>query len=501
MGWLTGQIAPFSPAYSTAGSLQYLIDLLVSAYGGWQNVPPDLLAMLLGGAEDGSASGAAGQGGTFDQLLQQFYGVIHETDPATEGAPDFHAGLLWDDDLVEDFWYKVIRPAAHGVQDLLVNARVSQSDAGSGAGSGGPADGLRPHIDGLPFPVWLDQQGYWRKLAQLQTIQKQLKAWKDEGMLEDHPIYRSHLTGIEQIEAELKAIQDRYGHVSVNREPYKDWGRDAVFAEALKRAIASGKLPGAISNELAQLANPKTLAVIGTAIGAYMALHGTPAAPLLLVGDVYFAADGGIEAALAMQRVWNSIKFATTDQEINEASNILIEELSGPAADALLGMLTWGAGRVVGKASDYIEIKVDPTKLGMNGGSISVRWKEPKTIKNGHLAGKTHPDTRVPFDKDGYPIFDHVGEVSLPDELIGPHVSDRRQMRAATRNLWEEIKDSPEKMALFTPTQLDQIRRGQPRIDGLTWHHHQDGVTMQLVDRDIHDRTGHSGGRQTTGGR
>ena len=37
--------------------------------------------------------------------------------------------------------------------------------------------------------------------------------------------------------------------------------------------------------------------------------------------------------------------------------------------------------------------------------------------------------------------------------------------------------------------------------DRCYWHHHPDGSTMQLVDRLIHRQTGHSGGRQITGGR
>jgi hypothetical protein len=28
--------------------------------------------------------------------------------------------------------------------------------------------------------------------------------------------------------------------------------------------------------------------------------------------------------------------------------------------------------------------------------------------------------------------------------------------------------------------------------EGYTWHHHQDGTTMQLVPRDIHGLTGHT---------
>jgi hypothetical protein len=31
--------------------------------------------------------------------------------------------------------------------------------------------------------------------------------------------------------------------------------------------------------------------------------------------------------------------------------------------------------------------------------------------------------------------------------------------------------------------------------EGMVWHHHQDGNTMQLVPRDVHERTGHTGSR------
>jgi hypothetical protein len=125
----------------------------------------------------------------------------------------------------------------------------------------------------------------------------------------------------------------------------------------------------------------------------------------------------------------------------------------------------------------------------------------PKVIKNGHLAGETHRVTGVPFDKDGFPIFQSYGSATLPKDLIGPHISDTKQFQAATRQLWDQIKDNPARQRLFTAEQLEQIKRGEAYIDGFTWHHHQDGSTMQLVDRLIHRKTGHSGGRQVTGGR
>lgn len=48
-------------------------------------------------------------------------------------------------------------------------------------------------------------------------------------------------------------------------------------------------------------------------------------------------------------------------------------------------------------------------------------------------------------------------------------------------------------------TQLRDIGRGRtPR--GFTWHHHEDPGRMQLVNRRIHARTGHTGGREIWGG-
>ncbi|RDE99465.1 hypothetical protein DPV99_11955 [Aggregatibacter aphrophilus] len=38
------------------------------------------------------------------------------------------------------------------------------------------------------------------------------------------------------------------------------------------------------------------------------------------------------------------------------------------------------------------------------------------------------------------------------------------------------------------------IKAGKEKIPGFTWHHHQDTGRMQLIDQDIHKKTGHIGG-------
>jgi hypothetical protein len=122
-------------------------------------------------------------------------------------------------------------------------------------------------------------------------------------------------------------------------------------------------------------------------------------------------------------------------------------------------------------------------------------------LKNGKLAGKLHPKTGVPFDTKGFPIFESAGNIELPSHKLGKSVSDHAQFKESSKRLWELIKNDDVKRSAFTADQLKAIERGDSKISGYTWHHHQDGKTMQLVDEVDHALTGHSGGRQLTGGR
>jgi hypothetical protein len=89
------------------------------------------------------------------------------------------------------------------------------------------------------------------------------------------------------------------------------------------------------------------------------------------------------------------------------------------------------------------------------------------TIRNRALAGDKHPDTKIPFDKDGFPDFSNVTTKTVKV----PHTGIRHIDEAAA-NRGAGYKSPPE---------------------GMTWHHHQDGRTMQPVPRELHRRTGHTG--------
>lgn len=129
--------------------------------------------------------------------------------------------------------------------------------------------------------------------------------------------------------------------------------------------------------------------------------------------------------------------------------------------------------------------------------------------RNESLEGDRHPITGVPFerktveDSDGnevtgvFPEFDSDFDAQLPKDLY--EASDKEQFAECNRQLKEAVEKDPELAKKFTPEQLEQIKNGETP-DGYTWHHNEEKGKMQLVDSDIHAKTGHTGGKTIWGG-
>ncbi len=94
------------------------------------------------------------------------------------------------------------------------------------------------------------------------------------------------------------------------------------------------------------------------------------------------------------------------------------------------------------------------------------------TPRNAH-AGKTH-SSGIPFDAHGYPDFSSVATHTVKIKQAGNYTTD-----FAAANRAAGLSSTPK---------------------GYTWHHHQDGTTMQLVPTPIHKATGHTGGVGLGGG-
>ncbi len=95
-----------------------------------------------------------------------------------------------------------------------------------------------------------------------------------------------------------------------------------------------------------------------------------------------------------------------------------------------------------------------------------------KGVRNGHLAGKVHPKTGIPFDNAGFPDFS--------GSLYKGGVNDIM------------IKPTGNRVADFAAANMAAGYGSTPK--GFTWHHHRTPGRMQLVETGVHSQTGHTGG-------
>lgn len=119
----------------------------------------------------------------------------------------------------------------------------------------------------------------------------------------------------------------------------------------------------------------------------------------------------------------------------------------------------------------------------------------PSNGKNIKLANQSHPKTGVPFDSKGFPNFEKDVKYDTRINTKEFRLKDSTgQMRMATKDLAEAIRKGQVRSSSFNPKQLKAIEKGESKIPGYTWHHHQDTGRMQLVPEWEHSKTGHIGG-------
>jgi hypothetical protein len=124
-----------------------------------------------------------------------------------------------------------------------------------------------------------------------------------------------------------------------------------------------------------------------------------------------------------------------------------------------------------------------------------------------------HPMTGVPFVKkilempngewiEGvFPEFSSDFDAKLPEDMYLE--SDKTQFQECNRQLYEAIEADPKLKEKFTAEQIEQIKDGIDEgtaPDGYVWNHDAEAGKMQLVNSDIHAKTGHTGGRFLWGG-
>ena len=161
---------------------------------------------------------------------------------------------------------------------------------------------------------------------------------------------------------------------------------------------------------------------------------------------------------------------------LNGSGQLVVGGLElAPATITVTSTAAQGSVVLANGASLTGQLSVLQTASG-NGGPGQPLNPAPSAItpRNAHLAGKTHPVTGVPFDANGYPDFSSVATQTVEITQTG-----NRAVDFAAANRAAGLAETPK---------------------GFTWHHNQNGTTMQLVPTPIHAATGHTGGVALGGG-
>jgi hypothetical protein len=172
--------------------------------------------------------------------------------------------------------------------------------------------------------------------------------------------------------------------------------------------------------------------------------------------------------------------------------------MSEHAAD---GLRSTGAER-----SDFASVLAEERlrgvrqEVGEGVGGIGHTGREFDFDRHTGRANTPH-DSGVPLDDQGLPVFKSAFDSDSPDVMRGPGTSDDTQFMMATADLRQAIQLNPALANQFNSQQLAAIEVIQPRIPRYVWHHHQDGVRLQLVTAAEHRAVGHWGGRAQQGGR
>ena len=121
-------------------------------------------------------------------------------------------------------------------------------------------------------------------------------------------------------------------------------------------------------------------------------------------------------------------------------------------------------------------------------GQVSSSMTPSPSTKNVRLAGQRHPETGIVFDQRGFPIFDDIAkfDTKISRAIVNTEKS-KSHMRAATKNLRENILNGKVSRNNFNERQLQDIMTGKEGIEDFTWHH-QDVGRMKLIPESLHKK-------------
>lgn len=228
----------------------------------------------------------------------------------------------------------------------------------------------------------------------------------------------------------------------------------------------------------------------------------------------YLAAD-----VIALLPVFGVIKYfqhiETVSDGVKAAADVVdsvadVNKASDNAVDIVDAMVD--AAKTTDNFADAVDVAKDTTKLGFAAKDIITKVTkgyEPISTINHRYLKSAHPDTGVEFDRaflkysDGqkivgvFPKFNSVADVQLSKDLY--KANSFQQEKYCLEQLQKQLKNpfSGTKKN-FSDSEVNQILDNK-LPDGYTWHHNQKEGFMQLVNREVHESTRHTGGMSLWG--
>lgn len=196
---------------------------------------------------------------------------------------------------------------------------------------------------------------------------------------------------------------------------------------------------------------------------------------ITIISDYMVCKDPDFSILEAVHNILDVLSFIPLFGDIADLANGVLYAAEGDevaASASLLAVIFGSSGATVpivkkieGEIIEEAEEKI-VKEIAQGAEERSIRKR------NEHLADDVHPEIGVPFDSNGFPDFsDHLYKKGPNDVTITPTGNRAKDFREANRAAG--YAETPE---------------------GYTWHHHQDRGRMQLVERNVHRRTGHTGG-------
>ena len=234
-------------------------------------------------------------------------------------------------------------------------------------------------------------------------------------------------------------------------------------------------------------------------------------AELITVGAAEVVREVGTKLIKKSVKTINNEIAKASDNETLQKSTKQFNKAFDKATEVLKECAELGTVVVLG--SQLNNSLTQPQKIGINDPSIEgkneIKFANGIMIRNDGIL--VHPNTRVQYVKKeiinpvtgqkeiySFPEFDSVFEAQLSEDLYTS--SDLEQFNECNKQLKDWCENNTEEANnKFSQSQLEQINANEaPK--GYTWHHNEDVGKMQLVDSEIHQQTGHTGGRAIWGG-